>query len=67
MDVYMDVHDMIGNTPVLKLNNLGVKKGVNLYAKLELMNPAGSVKDRVGIYDKGCGGKGSAEARRNNS
>ena len=50
MDVYMDIHDMIGNTPVIKLNNLGVKKGVNLYAKLELMNPAGSVKDRVGAY-----------------
>ena len=50
MDVYMDIHDMIGNTPVIKLNNLGVKKGVNLYAKLELMNPAGSVKDRVGVY-----------------
>lgn len=50
MDVYMDVHDMIGNTPILKLNNLGVKEGVNLYAKLELMNPAGSVKDRVGAY-----------------
>lgn len=50
MDVYMDIHDMIGNTPVIKLNNLGVKKGVNIYAKLELMNPAGSVKDRVGAY-----------------
>ncbi len=50
MDVYMDIHDMIGNTPVIRLNNLGVKKGVNIYAKLELMNPAGSVKDRVGAY-----------------
>ena len=50
MDVYMDIHEMIGNTPVIKLNNLGVKKGVNIYAKLELMNPAGSVKDRVGAY-----------------
>lgn len=50
MDVYMSVHDMIGSTPILKLNNLGVKKGVNLYAKLELMNPLGSVKDRVGMY-----------------
>ncbi|HAG69111.1 MAG TPA: cysteine synthase [Lachnospiraceae bacterium] len=50
MDVYMSVHEMIGNTPVLKLNNLGIKEGVNLYAKLELMNPAGSVKDRVGMY-----------------
>ena len=50
MDVYMSVQDMIGSTPILKLNHLGVKKNVGLYAKLELMNPAGSVKDRVGVY-----------------
>ncbi|MCR5624007.1 MAG: pyridoxal-phosphate dependent enzyme, partial [Lachnospiraceae bacterium] len=50
MDVKMSVHDLIGNTPLLKLNNLGVKDGVSVYAKLELMNPAGSVKDRVGRY-----------------
>ena len=46
----MSIQDMIGSTPILKLNHLGVKEGVNLYAKLELMNPAGSVKDRVGMY-----------------
>ncbi|MCR5792538.1 MAG: cysteine synthase family protein [Lachnospiraceae bacterium] len=50
MDVYMGIREMIGQTPILKLNELGVKEGVNLYAKLELMNPAGSVKDRVGVY-----------------
>ncbi len=50
MDVYMDIHDMIGSTPILKLNNLGVKANVNLYAKLELYNPLGSIKDRVGVY-----------------
>jgi cysteine synthase A len=41
---------MIGNTPIIKINHMGVKPGVNIYAKLELMNPAGSVKDRVGVY-----------------
>ena len=41
---------MIGNTPILKINHMGVKPGVNIYAKLELMNPAGSVKDRIGVY-----------------
>ena len=41
---------MIGHTPVLKINHMDVKKEVGLYAKLELMNPAGSVKDRVGMY-----------------
>ncbi len=50
MEVYMNVQEMIGNTPVLKLTHLGIKEGVNIYAKLELMNPAGSVKDRIGVY-----------------
>ena len=48
--VYNSVREMIGNTPVLKISNMGVKPGVELYAKLELMNPAGSVKDRIGVY-----------------
>ncbi len=46
----MDIRSMIGHTPVLKINHMDVKEGVNLFAKLELMNPAGSVKDRVGMY-----------------
>ena len=50
MDVYMSIQEMIGHTPIIKLNHLGVKESVGLYAKLELMNPAGSVKDRVGVY-----------------
>lgn len=50
MDVYMNVGELIGHTPILKLTHLGVKEGVNIYAKLELYNPAGSVKDRVGQY-----------------
>ncbi|OQA17831.1 MAG: O-acetylserine dependent cystathionine beta-synthase [Firmicutes bacterium ADurb.Bin354] len=50
MQVFDSVQEMIGNTPILKLNHLGVKEGVNIYAKLELYNPAGSVKDRVGAY-----------------
>ncbi|MCR5283493.1 MAG: cysteine synthase family protein [Lachnospiraceae bacterium] len=50
MDVYMSIQEMIGSTPILKLNHLGVKDSVGLYAKLELMNPAGSMKDRTGLY-----------------
>ena len=50
MDVHMDIRSMIGHTPVLKINHMDVKKEVGLFAKLELMNPAGSVKDRVGVY-----------------
>ena len=40
----------IGNTPLIKLNNLGLKVGINIFAKLEGENPGGSVKDRVGVY-----------------
>ena len=46
---YNDVREMIGNTPILKLNNLGIKKDVSIFAKLEFLNPGGSVKDRIGV------------------
>ena len=45
-----DIRDLVGKTPLLKLNNLDVKKGVNIFAKLECFNPGGSSKDRVGMY-----------------
>lgn len=47
---YESASELVGNTPLLKLNNLGVKPGVQVFAKLELWNPAGSVKDRTGVY-----------------
>ena len=47
---YNSVHELIGNTPLLKLNHLGIKKDVEIFAKLELWNPGGSVKDRIGTY-----------------
>ena len=50
MDVFMSVREMIGHTPILKLNNLDSDYKADIYTKLELMNPAGSVKDRVGVY-----------------
>lgn len=39
--------ELIGNTPLLKLNNYAAKCNATILAKLELFNPAGSVKDRV--------------------
>ena len=45
-----DIHELIGNTPLVKLNHLDLPEGVNIFAKLELWNPGGSVKDRVGVY-----------------
>lgn len=41
---------MIGNTPVLKINHFNLNPNVSLFAKLELLNPSGSVKDRTGYY-----------------
>lgn len=50
MAVYEDMQQLIGNTPLVRLNHLGLPDDVRLYAKLELFNPSGSVKDRVGKY-----------------
>lgn len=49
MAYYNDIRELIGNTPMVKLNNFDVKKNVNIFAKLELWNPGGSVKDRIGV------------------
>ncbi|MBU5486926.1 cysteine synthase family protein [Clostridium sp. MSJ-8] len=48
--IYEEMKELIGNTPLVKLNYLDNKKDVNIYAKLELWNPSGSVKDRTGLY-----------------
>lgn len=50
MKYFDNIQELIGNTPIIKLNNLNIKTGVNIFAKLENNNPGGSVKDRIGIY-----------------
>lgn len=50
MKYYESMQELIGNTPLVKLNYINENKKVNLFAKLELYNPGGSVKDRVGKY-----------------
>jgi cysteine synthase A len=45
---YESVLDTIGNTPTIRVNNLG-PKGVDLFVKFEAFNPAGSVKDRLAV------------------
>ncbi len=49
MAIYNNVTELIGKTPILKLNNYSEKEAIeaNIFAKLEYFNPAGSVKDRV--------------------
>lgn len=50
MAVYSSMQELEGNTPIVKLKNLSLPDTVQLFVKLELYNPAGSVKDRIGQY-----------------
>ena len=50
MALYRSMQELIGNTPLVRLTQLGLPADARLYAKLETYNPAGSVKDRVGKY-----------------
>lgn len=50
MSLYNSMHELIGNTPIVELKNLETKPNVHIYGKLEMYNPSGSVKDRVGKY-----------------
>jgi cystathionine beta-synthase (O-acetyl-L-serine) len=49
MEFYSDVHQLIGNTPLLQITHFDLPDGVRLFAKLEFLNPGGSVKDRLGM------------------
>ncbi|WP_182187967.1 PLP-dependent cysteine synthase family protein [Pectinatus frisingensis] len=50
MKYYNGIHSLIGKTPLLKLNNIGLSSNINVFAKLEFYNPGGSVKDRIGVF-----------------
>ena len=50
MQYYESMQALIGHTPLVRLGNIVTKQGVNVFAKLELWNPSGSVKDRTGLY-----------------
>jgi cysteine synthase A len=49
MKLNKDVLGLIGNTPLVKINNLAGPEDATIWAKLEGFNPGGSVKDRIGL------------------
>jgi cystathionine beta-synthase len=46
---YPTVLDLIGGTPIVRLDRLSPPRGARIVAKLEYLNPGGSVKDRIGM------------------
>ncbi len=49
MQVHGSILELIGNTPIIRLNKVSKGLKATLLAKMESLNPGGSVKDRVGI------------------
>jgi len=47
---YNNVLEIIGNTPMVKINKLTNENDATVLAKLEMLNPSGSVKDRIAKY-----------------
>lgn len=48
-EIYSSVLDLIGKTPIVKLNTLVPEDAADVYVKLEFFNPASSVKDRIAL------------------
>ena len=46
--IYKNILQLIGNTPIVKLNKVGSDLDCNLYVKCEFFNAGGSIKDRIG-------------------
>jgi N-(2-amino-2-carboxyethyl)-L-glutamate synthase len=53
----LSIANCIGNTPIVRLNRIFGNQDIRVYAKLELLNPGGSVKDRPAkfIIEQGLG------------
>lgn len=49
MNIHENMLSLVGNTPLVKLNRIGVDCGATLVAKLESMNPCFSIKDRIAV------------------
>jgi cystathionine beta-synthase len=49
VEIYDTVLDLVGNTPLLRLGNIGRHLRCTLLGKAEMLNPGGSVKDRIAL------------------
>ena len=51
MKVYNNILELIGNTPLVRINNITKQEKIKapIYAKMESLNPGYSVKDRIGV------------------
>jgi cysteine synthase A len=49
MKIAGNVSELIGGTPLVRLNRLSDESGATIVGKLESLNPGGSVKDRIGL------------------
>jgi cysteine synthase B len=49
MDIAKNILETIGNTPIVRINKLNPNKNTTIYAKLEGVNPTGSIKDRIAL------------------
>mmetsp|Transcript_14665 Transcript_14665/g.40767 ORF Transcript_14665/g.40767 Transcript_14665/m.40767 type:complete len:142 (-) Transcript_14665:2073-2498(-) len=47
--IYERISDTIGRTPVVRLQHMSPREGVDVFVKLESENPGGSVKDRLAL------------------
>lgn len=49
MTVYRSIHEVVGHTPMVELTQFQLPNEVRIFAKLEYLNPGGSIKDRLGL------------------
>ena len=47
--IYNSITELIGNTPIVKLNNIVPEDAADVYVKIESFNPGSSVKDRIAL------------------
>ncbi|MGC3020250.1 MULTISPECIES: cysteine synthase A [unclassified Brevibacterium] len=49
MTIFNNVSDLVGRTPLIRVNKASERTGAEIVAKLESYNPGNSVKDRIGV------------------